>query len=83
LLSRVNPKTDAEKCDRIRIGAILRLEDDENRAGLLLKPRCLAEEERADIDFFLARTGHAATLDLSPLLDEQRKICALGEHFRV
>jgi hypothetical protein len=51
LLSPVNPKTDAEKCDRIRIGAILRLDDDENRAGLLLEPRCLAEEERADIDF--------------------------------
>ena len=51
MLSPVNPKTDAEKCDRIRIGAILRLDDDENRAGLLLKPRCRAEEERADIDF--------------------------------
>ncbi|MDB5611177.1 MAG: hypothetical protein JWP25_8077 [Bradyrhizobium sp.] len=37
--------------DRITIGAILGLDDDENRAGLLLKPRCLAEEERADIDF--------------------------------
>jgi hypothetical protein len=30
------------------MGAILRLDDDENRAGLLLKRRCLAEEERAD-----------------------------------
>ena len=37
------------KCDRIRIGAISRLDDDENRAGLLLKPRCLAEEERATL----------------------------------
>jgi hypothetical protein len=45
LLSPVNPK----KSDRIRIGAILRLNDDENRAGLLLKPRCLVEEERADM----------------------------------
>ena len=49
MLSSVNPKTDAEKNDRIRIGAILRLDDDENRAGLLLKPRCLVEEERADM----------------------------------
>jgi hypothetical protein len=51
LLSPVNPKTNAEKCDRIRIGAILRLDDDENRAGLLLKTEMLVEEERADIDF--------------------------------
>jgi hypothetical protein len=51
LLSPVNPKTDAEKCDRIRIGGTLWLEDDESRAGLSLKPKCLAEEERADIDF--------------------------------
>ena len=51
LLSSVNPKTDAEKSDRIRIGAILRLDDDENRAGLLLKPRCLVEDERADMTF--------------------------------
>jgi hypothetical protein len=36
LLSPVNPKSDAKKCDRIAIGAILRLDDDENRAGLLL-----------------------------------------------
>jgi hypothetical protein len=28
---------------------MLRLNDDENRAGLLLKPRCLVEEERADM----------------------------------
>jgi hypothetical protein len=60
LLSPVNPKTDGEKCDRIRIGAILRLDDDENRAGLLLKPRCLAEEERADIDFRSGTFGSAA-----------------------
>ena len=51
MLSPVNPKTNAEKCDRIRIGAILRLDDDENRAGLLLKTEMLVEEERADIDF--------------------------------
>jgi hypothetical protein len=36
LFSPVNSKTDAKKCDRITIGAILWLEDDENRAGLLL-----------------------------------------------
>ena len=53
MLSSVNPKTDAEKSDRIRIGAILRLDDDENRAGLLLKTEMLVEEERADIDFRL------------------------------
>jgi ABC-type Fe3+-hydroxamate transport system substrate-binding protein len=35
LLSPVNPKSDAKKCDRIAIGAILRLDDDENRAGPL------------------------------------------------
>jgi hypothetical protein len=29
LLSPVNPKTDAQKCDRITIGAILWLDDDE------------------------------------------------------
>jgi hypothetical protein len=49
LLSPVNPKTDAEKCDRITTGAILWLDDDENRAGLLLKkPRCFVEQECAD-----------------------------------
>jgi hypothetical protein len=31
----------------------------------------------------LAPNGHAAMSGLSPLLDEQRKICARGEHFRV
>jgi hypothetical protein len=35
--------------DRITIGAILWLDDDENRAGLLLiKPSCFVEEECAD-----------------------------------
>jgi hypothetical protein len=49
LLSPVNPKTDAKKCDPITIGAMLWLVDDENRAGLLLiKPRCFVEEECAD-----------------------------------
>jgi hypothetical protein len=62
LLSPVNPKTNAEKCDRIRIGAILRLDDDENRAGLLLKTEMLVEEERADIDF---RSWHKADLTLA------------------
>jgi hypothetical protein len=42
-------KTDAKKCGRIRIGAILWLDDDGNRAGLLLmNPRCFIEEECAD-----------------------------------
>jgi hypothetical protein len=49
LLWPVNPKTDAKKCDRITIGAILWLDDDENRAGLLLtKPGSFAEEECTD-----------------------------------
>jgi hypothetical protein len=47
LLSPVNPKTDAEKCDRIRIAAILRL--DENSAGLLIEARCFVEEECPDV----------------------------------
>jgi hypothetical protein len=51
LLSPVNPKTEAEKSDRIRIGATLRLDDHENRAGLLPKPRYLVEEERRRHDF--------------------------------
>jgi hypothetical protein len=32
LLSSVNPKTDAKKCDRIDIGAILWLDDNAGRA---------------------------------------------------
>jgi hypothetical protein len=40
LFSPVNSKTEAKKCDRIAIGAILWLDDDENRAGLL--PICAA-----------------------------------------
>ena len=49
LLSPVNPKTDAKKCDPIAIGAMLWLVDDENRAGLLLiKPRWFVEQECAD-----------------------------------
>jgi hypothetical protein len=49
LLRPVNPKSDAKKCDRIAIAAILWLDADENRAGLLLiRPRCLVEEEDAD-----------------------------------
>jgi hypothetical protein len=35
LLWPVNPKTDAKKCERITIDAILWLDDDESRAGLL------------------------------------------------
>jgi hypothetical protein len=42
-------KTDAHKCDRIRIGAILWPDDDKDRAGfLLMKPRCFIDEECAD-----------------------------------
>jgi hypothetical protein len=49
LLRPVNPKSDAKKCDRIAIAAILWLDDDENRAGLLLmKPRCFVEQEVID-----------------------------------
>jgi hypothetical protein len=62
LLSPVNPKTKAEKCDRIRIGAILRLDDDENRAGLVLKTEMLVEVERADIDF---RSWHKADVTVA------------------
>jgi hypothetical protein len=48
LLSSVNPKQTLKR-DRITIGAILWLDDDENRAGLLLiKPRCFVEEKCAD-----------------------------------
>jgi hypothetical protein len=37
------------KSDRITIGAILWLDDDESRDGLLLiKPRCSVEEECGD-----------------------------------
>jgi hypothetical protein len=50
LLGHVNPKTNAKKCDRIRIAAILRLDDDENGAGLLLvEARCFVEQELARI----------------------------------
>jgi hypothetical protein len=46
LLSPVNPETDAKRCDRITIDAILWLDDDQSRAGLLLiKPRCFVEKE--------------------------------------
>jgi hypothetical protein len=49
LISPVNPETDAKNGFPITIGAILWLDDDENRAGLLLiKPGCLVEEEYAD-----------------------------------
>jgi hypothetical protein len=45
----VNPKTGTQKMRSITIGAILWLDDDENRAGLLLtKPRCFVEQECAD-----------------------------------
>ena len=33
MFSPVNPKTDAQECDRITVGAILWLDDDETRAG--------------------------------------------------
>jgi hypothetical protein len=49
LLSPVNPETDAKRCDRITIDAISWLDDDPNRAGLLLmKPRCFVEKGCAD-----------------------------------
>jgi hypothetical protein len=42
-------KNRRQKGDRITIGALLRLDDDEHRAGvLLIEPRCFAEEECAD-----------------------------------
>jgi hypothetical protein len=42
----------------------IRLDGDENRAGLSLKPRRLAEEERAEIDF---RSWHETVMPvLSP-----------------
>jgi hypothetical protein len=48
-LRPVNPKSDGETCDRTTIGAILRPDDDENRAGLFLtKPRCFVEQECVD-----------------------------------
>jgi hypothetical protein len=76
LLLPVNPKTDAEKCDRIKIGAILRLDDDENRAGLLLRPRCLVEEERADIDF---RSWHIASFRCGTEFGRYRSIADIGQ----
>ena len=49
MFSPVNPKTDTKKCDRITIGAILWLDDDGIRAGLLLtKPRCFGAEKCTD-----------------------------------
>jgi hypothetical protein len=44
LLSPVNPKTDAKRCDRITIGAMTRTA----LAYLLVKPRCFVEQECAD-----------------------------------
>jgi hypothetical protein len=48
LLSPVNPETKAKRCDRITFDAILWLDDDHDRASLLLtKPSSLAEQECA------------------------------------
>ena len=45
----VNPKTDAKNAI-IRIAAILRPDDDENSAGLLLiEARCFVEQECPDV----------------------------------
>jgi hypothetical protein len=51
LLWPVNPKSDGETCDRTTIGTILRPDDDENRAGLLLtKPKCFVSKNAPVID---------------------------------
>ena len=53
LLWSVNPRTDGQKCDRIRIAATLRLDDDENSAGLLfIEARCFVEKECPDVVIF-------------------------------
>jgi hypothetical protein len=52
LLSPVNPRTETpKKCDPITVGAILWLDDDKNRAALLLiNPRCLSRKNAPTSD---------------------------------
>jgi hypothetical protein len=79
LLSPVNPKTDAKKRDPITTGAILWLDDDENRAGLLLiKPRCFViDNQLTSGDVHLADVGVFANVRFAPILLKKSKIESL------